>query len=211
MKKILTAITVAVFIIYPSICFASYVIHLKDGREFVTDRYWEEGDQIKFKRYGGAVGIQKDQVKEIEEVEALPEEKEKVAKPEAPLAQVEDVKKSEVPEEAERVDTGKQGIPEGAEKEAGAEEEQSEKDESEEKSDDEQLYKNQRIALSLKVREALESYKRAKELGDRDRITEEFRRVSQISSELGDLEKEVKARNGGILPSWWREEPERRE
>ncbi len=85
------------------------------------------------------------------------------------------------------------------------------KDESEEKPDDEQLYKNQRIALSIKVREALDSYKRAKEVGDRDRIAEEFRRVSQISSELEDLEKEVKAKNSGILPSWWREEPENRE
>ena len=67
MKKILTAITVAVFIIYPSICFASYVIHLKDGREFVTDRYWEEGGQVKFNRYGGGIGI--------EEKEDVPEEK----------------------------------------------------------------------------------------------------------------------------------------
>ena len=87
-----------------------------------------------------------------------------------------------------------------------------EEDKSEEKPDDEQLYKNQRIALSMKVREALESYKRAKEVGDRDRIAEEFRRVSQISSKLEDLEKEVKAKNSGILPSWWREEePENRE
>ncbi len=63
MKKRLILIAAAVFIIYPSICFASYVIHLKDGREFVTDRYWEEGEQIKFKRYGGVIGIQKDLVK----------------------------------------------------------------------------------------------------------------------------------------------------
>ncbi|MCJ7684592.1 MAG: YgdI/YgdR family lipoprotein [Desulfobacteraceae bacterium] len=59
MKKLLTLITAAIFVIYPSICFASYVIHLKDGSEFVTDRYWEEGDQIKFNRYGGVIGIQK--------------------------------------------------------------------------------------------------------------------------------------------------------
>ena len=67
MKKLLTVIVAAVFIVYPSICFASYVIHLKDGREYVTDRYWEEGDQIKFNRYGGVIGI--------EEKEDVPEEK----------------------------------------------------------------------------------------------------------------------------------------
>jgi len=62
MTKLLTAITVAVFVIYPCVCFPSYVIHLKDGREFVTDQYYEEGDQIKFKRYGGVIEIQKDLV-----------------------------------------------------------------------------------------------------------------------------------------------------
>ena len=69
MKKLLTLIAAAVFIVYPSICFSSYIIHLKDGREFVTDRYWEEGEQIKFNRYGGVIGIEKDLVKEIEEKE----------------------------------------------------------------------------------------------------------------------------------------------
>jgi len=63
MKKILTLIAAAVFMIYPSICFASYIIHLKDGREFATEQYYEEGDQIKFKRYGGVIGIQKRLVK----------------------------------------------------------------------------------------------------------------------------------------------------
>ncbi|MCJ7684587.1 MAG: YgdI/YgdR family lipoprotein, partial [Desulfobacteraceae bacterium] len=73
MKKLLTVIAAAVFLIYPSICFASYVIHLKDGREFATDRYWEEGDQIKFNRYGGVIGIEKDLVPEMELVEEVPE------------------------------------------------------------------------------------------------------------------------------------------
>ena len=62
MKKILIAIAAAGFFVYPFICFASYVIHLKDGREFVADQYWEEGDQIKFNRYGGVIGIEKELV-----------------------------------------------------------------------------------------------------------------------------------------------------
>ena len=63
MKKLLTAIAAAVFLIYPCVTSALYIIHLKDGREFATDRYYEEGDQIKFKRYGGVIGIQKDLVR----------------------------------------------------------------------------------------------------------------------------------------------------
>ena len=52
-------------------CFSSYIIHLNDWREFATDRYYEEGDQIKFKRYGGFIGIQKDLVREMELVEEV--------------------------------------------------------------------------------------------------------------------------------------------
>jgi len=40
---LLTAIAAAVFLIYPCVTSALYIIHLKDGREFATDRYYEEG------------------------------------------------------------------------------------------------------------------------------------------------------------------------
>lgn len=104
MKKILTAIAVAVFIIYPSICFTSYLIHLKDGREFVTDRYWEEGGQIKFKRYGGVIGIERSLVKGIEKTEDLPGKKE-IVEPERPVSKAKDAEKGGVPE---KVPAGKE-------------------------------------------------------------------------------------------------------
>ena len=75
MKRSIITIFGIGILLYPLICFASYVIHLKDGREFATERYYEEGDQIKFKRYGGIIGIQKALVKEVEEIEDLPEKK----------------------------------------------------------------------------------------------------------------------------------------
>jgi len=59
MKRSIITIFGIGILLYPLICFASYVIHLKDGREFATDRYYEEGDEIKFKRYGKVIGIQK--------------------------------------------------------------------------------------------------------------------------------------------------------
>jgi hypothetical protein len=194
MKKGLIAISAAVLVIYPCVCFSSYLIHLKDGRKFLTDRYRDEGGQIKFKRHGGVIGIQKNLVKEIEEIMDLPEN---------------EGNEDETQATREKEALGKRADPDT---EARSKEvERVNKDKPNEKPGDEQFYKNRRIALSLKVREALESYKRAKKVGDRDRIDEEFRRVSQISSQLEDLEKEVKAKNGGILPSWWREDDENRE
>ena len=71
MKRSIITIFGIGILLYPLICFASYVIHLKDGREFATDRYYEEGGQIKFKRYGGVIGIQKDLVREMELVEEM--------------------------------------------------------------------------------------------------------------------------------------------
>ena len=60
MKPLLTTLAAALFLLLPALALAGYVIHLKDGSQFVTDQYFEEGDQIEFKRYGGFISIQKD-------------------------------------------------------------------------------------------------------------------------------------------------------
>jgi hypothetical protein len=72
MKPFLTALAAAVFLLLPAAGFADYVIHLKDGTKFVTDQYFEEGDQIRFKRYGGLFAIEKDRIRETEETKDLP-------------------------------------------------------------------------------------------------------------------------------------------
>jgi hypothetical protein len=75
MKKLLTHVAVVVFLAFPTACLGGYMIHLKDGTQFLTDRYFEEGDLIKFERYGGLIGIKKDRIREIQETENSPEEK----------------------------------------------------------------------------------------------------------------------------------------
>ena len=99
MKKIIMGILCGILVFFPIICTAAYVIHLRDGRSFTTSEYREEGDQIKFKRFGGVIGISKDQVKEIEEIEDLPEEK-VAANPETPSA----TEKTEVSDGAAKAD-----------------------------------------------------------------------------------------------------------
>ena len=92
MKKLLTAIVSATFLFLPITGFAAYIIHLKDGGKIVTDQYFEEGDQIKFRRYGGIIGIKKNSVLKIEQTEApadLPEKKETTAETEAAAATTE--------------------------------------------------------------------------------------------------------------------------
>lgn len=81
MKTALTTIVSAIFLFLPITGFAGYIIHLKDGGKIVTDQYFEEGDQIKLKRYGGVIGIPKDRVLEIEKTESSVEPSSKADTP----------------------------------------------------------------------------------------------------------------------------------
>ncbi|MEJ2589317.1 MAG: hypothetical protein P8165_17410 [Deltaproteobacteria bacterium] len=84
MKRILSATIATIFLMTPSLCLSAYVVHLKDGREFIADRYWEEGDQIKFKLPNGELGVDKGLIKEIKESPDL-SGKQKRAEKEPPI------------------------------------------------------------------------------------------------------------------------------
>ncbi|MBW1734514.1 MAG: hypothetical protein JRJ09_05675 [Deltaproteobacteria bacterium] len=209
MIKVLTAAALFLLLLYPPVCHASYLIHLKDGREFSTDRYWEEGDQIKFRRYGGVIGIQKDLVRGIEEKKDLPEKADDHP-PRVPAGKKETASEETgagpgpEPSKEVRVEERpeKAAVP-GGEDASTSTVEEAEEDEVEKEADQEARLKARKMALSQKIRKALEAYRRAKRAGDREKMDEEFRRVSEISGELEDLEKEVKEKNGGLLPDWW--------
>jgi hypothetical protein len=46
---------------------AAYVIKLKNGKEILTTRYWQEGGQILFDAYGGTFGVDKGSIAAIEQ------------------------------------------------------------------------------------------------------------------------------------------------
>lgn len=43
-----------------------YVIHLRDGRTIEVKEYWEQGQEIKYRRYGGVLGVNRKQIAMIE-------------------------------------------------------------------------------------------------------------------------------------------------
>jgi hypothetical protein len=92
MKKIATGFIFLCFLFFSSVCSAAFLIHLKDGREISTHKYWEEGDQIKIHQYGGVVGIAKEEVVSIEETD---EQKKIVVKPDAEVKEKDPNKKAE--------------------------------------------------------------------------------------------------------------------
>jgi len=68
MKKFISLIIISL-IIYPAVCFSSYLIELNNGAEFIIHYYWEKDNLIKFYYYGGLVGIPKDSIFKISESE----------------------------------------------------------------------------------------------------------------------------------------------
>lgn len=44
-----------------------YTIHLRDERTIRVDDYWEDGDQIKYEKFGGIVGVERKDVVKIED------------------------------------------------------------------------------------------------------------------------------------------------
>jgi hypothetical protein len=48
---------------------AAYVIKLKNGNEYVTGRYWQDGSQVLFDTYGGVFGVEKRFVAKIEKTD----------------------------------------------------------------------------------------------------------------------------------------------
>jgi hypothetical protein len=50
---------------------AAYVIKLKNGNEYVTTRYWQEGRQLLFDTYGGVFGVEKAFVTKIEKTDQV--------------------------------------------------------------------------------------------------------------------------------------------
>ncbi len=66
MRKSILYIAIAAFVSALGNADAAYVIKLKNGNEFLTGRYWQEGRQIMFDTYGGVFGVDKAFVVKIE-------------------------------------------------------------------------------------------------------------------------------------------------
>jgi len=71
MRISVTGLIVSIFIGVVNVANATYVIKLKNGNEYVTNRYWQEGTQVLFDADGGVFGIDKAFVGEIEKTDKV--------------------------------------------------------------------------------------------------------------------------------------------
>jgi len=198
MKKFILVILL-LFLTFPAIGNAAYLIRLKNGGEFKTFRYWSEGDQIKFYVPGGIVGISKDSVRKIEKIELLYEER--TASPEKKPAPVPVKTESET-------DVNVKDAPDADAKEkeapaAGA----AKKIETKSKEIDVEYYQRINEELWDKYRKAKERYDQSKL--DRDELigNEAKKEISEALDKLTELSGELKKKNKDILPDWWQDKP----
>jgi hypothetical protein len=65
-NKILCALIFALGSSGLGVAEAAYVIKLKNGNEFITGRYWQDGKQVLFETYDGIFGVDKTFVSKVE-------------------------------------------------------------------------------------------------------------------------------------------------
>ena len=171
---IYSIILIIILIFIPAVCLPSYVIQLKDGAQFITDRYWNEGNQIKFYLYGGILGVDKTKVEKITESDLL-----------FPDFEVVEKKASEKIVE-----------PEPNNKERKEEKKSTEKI-------DVDYYRSKKETLTNQIQAAQEKIKKANRDGKPAAKGEAKKEYLDLRNQLKKLKLELMDKNTGVLPDWW--------
>ncbi len=175
--SIITAFAIAIF---PCKSVASYLIELKSGTQFITDHYWEEGDQIRFNLYGGTAGVHRKLIKLIKETDQPYEYEEPERKGNQPGA-LPPGKISEIDVVEEK---GKAEIPAISE-------------------DQKDAFLMKKEAIMSDVDKAREDFQKAKERNDKKQMRIQRERLLKSYDDMQVLFDEVKTANGGEPPDWW--------
>jgi hypothetical protein len=201
-KLFCISVLASLLFILTELCLADYIIHLKDGRSFTTPEYREEGDQIKFVRYGGLIGLPREQVVSIEENLGLTQKEES------------DPAKAEGFEKERRTGTDKQREPEKKEnvedmKKAKNQGTPSEMSEKEKKNFEwEKIAKMQKLLeekrqIMMEKAAVITSYKEAKARKNKKKKKQYWNELLSLQKKFDNLRERAVAENGGGLPEWW--------
>jgi hypothetical protein len=211
MKKLLKAIAMVGFLISPCVVSAAYIIHLKDGRDFVTGQYSEEGDQIKFERYGGLIGIRIDLVREIEAIPDPPEKKEIPAvEPEVPAIGPETGNKEKAGEGTAKAEVPKEEGADREKKAMGREQkipvavsEEEKKKAEQEKAAEIEMFLEEKRQLMWDIKNATSAFKEAKARNDGEKKNQYWNALLSLQNKLRKLRERVMTKHEGKLPAWW--------
>ncbi|MSP38005.1 MAG: hypothetical protein EXR70_05900 [Deltaproteobacteria bacterium] len=71
MRKTVSYLALTLCLTAPTLANGAFVIRLKNGNEYVTNRYWQEGAQVLFDADGGIFGVDKAFVHKIEKTDKV--------------------------------------------------------------------------------------------------------------------------------------------
>jgi hypothetical protein len=172
----------------------SYSIQLENGGQFITNRYWEEGDQIMFYIYGGIAGVPKKFVKSIKESKLNYKDKNEARASES----IDNDRKISNPEKVKNNEPAKEdsSSPVGT-----GEKKQGEKRSAE--GIDFEYYRKTKIKLREQFDQAREKYLEASSNKDPEAKELARQEMVEFSKQIYDLADELKRKNNGVLPDWW--------
>ena len=201
MKKISVVMVALVTLSLSSYAFAGYVIKFKNGRTLETAKCWEEKNEVKFQWQGGIASIPKVNVLSIIQVEEkfpdrTPREEQKSSAEEPRQASLEAPKvasqpgmsKAEPAPPVEKSDSPKKI-----------------------KEIDVEYYKKQKAHYTEQYEQALQRYLEASSRRDVEEKKKAWEEFNRFGGQVITLETELKKKNNGTVPSWWKEDKPKEE
>ena len=183
MKKISVglAFLLAVFLSGPA--FADYVIKLKNGRTVETAEYWEENGEVKFQWEEGLASLPKKNVVSIDWME-----EKFLSRASRPNPQAAEPKP--IPEETPKaaVKKGEPPVPHEASPEINTEQ-----------------YKKKKAQYVAQYEQAYQRYLDATSRRDAEAKKKAWEEFNNYGGEVVKMETELRKRNNGQVPSWWKE------
>jgi hypothetical protein len=183
MKKISFGLTFLLAVFLSSPAFADYVIKLKNGRTVETAEYWEENGEVKFQWEEGVASLPKKNVVNIDWVEEkFPS---RASRPNPQAAEPKSVPE-ETPKEA--VKKGQSSVPPEASQEINTEQ-----------------YKKKKAQYVTQYEQAYQRYLDATSRRDAEGKKKAWEEFNNYGGEVVKMETELRKRNNGQVPPWWKE------
>ncbi len=167
-----------------------YVLRLKSGGKVITNRYWEEKGQIKCQKGDMVVGFKKESVLSIEKISSPGESSDDKASGDTAAAPASaPATEKTVAEPGTSADASASTSTTGDDPKAL-----------------QAAYLGKRDVLQSKIDGALERFHQASAAGDKEGKQRILDEVNGLSKQVYDMEEELKTRNKGTLPAWWKPE-----
>lgn len=185
MKKLVYGVAIIFTFLIVSTASPDYVIKLKNGRTVETEKYWEEKDMVMFQWEDGVASFPKKNILSIVKVE------EKFSG--------RFYKEKDIPPAIQKApaETEKSPEKEGVEKSAAVSEAP--------KKIDVGYYRKQKALYMGQYEQAYQRYLDASSRRDEEGKKKAWEEFNRYGGQVISLESELKQKNNGVVPQWWKE------